>query len=90
MHGLEALHLINDVRPAAEAHLKRYAKLCRAAIKRENWGKARHYDGLTQDFRRFLSGEIKVFPNRSNKEKGKFIPSRGRDFAKLPDYMRVV
>jgi hypothetical protein len=86
MYGLEELHHLNEVRPAAEHHLSRYKKLLARALREKNWRRARVYDGLVQDFEKFLDGRIKVYPNRANAEDGRFIRSKGRSFAKLPGY----
>jgi len=79
MKGLAELTRMND-RDAARALKRRYEKLRARAIKREDFVRARRYDGYVRDFTKFLSGEIEVFPGPREHRAGKITPSSGRDF----------
>ena len=81
MHGLETLRHLNDVE-AAKFLRRRYEKLRRRAVSRQDWVRAQRYDRDVTDLGRFINGQIPVFPNRKNREKGLYQASTGRDFSK--------
>ncbi len=82
MRGLAEIVGENN-RAAAQHFRDHYRKLRDAAIKRRNKQKARLYDRIASDFQRFMDGDIPVWPNRANREAGRFTPSEGRDFSQL-------
>lgn len=83
MRGLTQINRMNDVE-AAGFKKTRYEKLRDRAILRKDWDHAQRYDGYVEDHRRFLAGEISVFPDRKARESRQFKRSVGRDFRPVP------
>lgn len=81
MRGLQELNYMN-AREAAKFLKRRYEKLRRRAIDRQDWARATRYDREVADLGRFINRQIIVFPSRRNREAGCYTPSVGRDFKK--------
>lgn len=84
MRGLSEIVRMNELE-AARALRGRYRRLRSRALRRGDFFRAKRYDGYVEDFTRYLSGEIRVFPGPKQKKAGLFQPSEGRDFSKMPE-----